>query len=142
MSIAALVLAAFADGPHTIDGLVALLGKAHASVAREVARLRAADIVIPDGIEVRHVASGRRCRPATIYRLSTLRERTATTPGGPRLRVGEGDRRDDCVRYSTCLAAFAARHRDATDAHCPAACAHFTPLRRVAIEERRKAVEW
>lgn len=55
------------------------------------------------------------------------------------LELGDGERRDDCYRYASCLGAFAKKQptqgkkEPQQRARCPAGCAGFTPIPRHAL---------
>ena len=58
---------------------------------------------------------------------------------GPMLETGVGEKRD-CKLYGGCLSTFIKRKPHATNARCPADCAHFVPVARL-FEERRVSVD-
>jgi hypothetical protein len=102
-----------AEGEVTMTRLIALIGLHPGTIAARISEM-------PGEVQVEVL---QKCGAPRLYRAIGASAK-ATRVALPRFVVGPGERRVECIRYTTCLHEFV-RRSTATSAHCPDECSGF-----------------
>lgn len=116
-------------GRSTVAGIARQLSVTEREVEDVLDQLRGVEVVAAQRRGGRRVTwditeHGRSMADGDIVEAIERRRRVLSLP---MLHAGEGERRHECVRYEDCYSAFARKHNDETDGHCPRGCRHYEP---------------